>query len=449
MTTDATEPAGYQSALERTLGLRSVVLFGLAYMAPIIVLGIFGVIAVKSNGGSGGSYLLATVAMLFTALSYGLMAKHFPVAGSAYTYVRKSLDSRAGFIVGWAILLDYLFLPLVIWLIGAAYLNGQFPDVPFWVWIVAFIVITSVLNIIGLKVADKANFVLMAFQLLILALFVVLTITHLVGHSESLFSLKPFTGDGGLGAIAAGSAVAAYSFLGFDAVSTLTEETRDAERTIPRAIVMVALIGGAIFIVVSYFVTLVAPGGTFDNADSLASDVAKTIGGSLFGAFFLAALIVAQFTSGLAAQAAVARLLYAMGRDGVLPNRFFGMVWAKLHTPVLNIVLAGVIGLAAIFLSVTTSTSFINFGAFTAFTLVNLSVIAYFLRRRSDRLNPFRYVVIPLIGAVIDVALLTQLDKDALTLGLSWLAIGIVYLLVLTRGFTRRPPDLAGIAEAA
>lgn len=448
MTAEATEPVGYQSALEKTLGLRSVVLFGLAYMAPIIVLGIFGVIAVKSNGGSGGSYLLATIAMLFTALSYGLMAKHFPISGSAYTYVRKSLDARAGFIVGWAILLDYLFLPLVIWLIGGAYLNGQFPGVPFWVWIVSFIVVTSALNVIGLKVADKANFVLMAFQLLILVLFVVLTVTHLLGHSESLFSLKPFTGDGGFGAIAAGSAVAAYSFLGFDAVSTLTEETHDAERTIPRAIVLVALIGGTIFIVVSYFVTLVAPGGTFDNADSLASDVAKTIGGSLFGAFFLAALIVAQFTSGLAAQAAVARLLFAMGRDGVLPNRFFGMVWAKFHTPVLNILLAGVIGLAAIFLSVATSTSFINFGAFTAFTLVNLSVVAYFLRHRADRLNPVRYVIVPLIGAAIDVALLTQLDADALILGLSWLGIGIVYLLVLTRGFTRQPPDLAGIAEA-
>jgi amino acid transporter len=448
MTTEATEPAKYESALEKTLGLRGVVMFGLAYMAPIIVLGIFGVIAVKSDGGSAGSYLLATIAMLFTALSYGLMAKHYPVAGSAYTYVRKSLDSRAGFVVGWAILLDYLFLPLVIWLIGAAYLKDQFPAVPFWVWIVAFIVITSVLNILGLKVADKANFVLMAFQLLILVIFVALTITHLVGHSDSLFSLKPFTGDGGLAAIAAGSAVAAYSFLGFDAVSTLTEETHDAERTIPRAIVLVALIGGVTFVVVSYFVTLVAPGGEFKNEDSLASDVAKTIGGSLFGAFFLAALIIAQFTSGLAAQAAVARLLYAMGRDGVLPNKFFGMIWSKFHTPVLNIVLAGLIGLGAIFLSVKTSTSFINFGAFTAFALVNFSVIAYFLRHRGDQLNPLRYIAIPLIGAAIDVALLTQLDKDALILGLSWLGIGIVYLVVLTRGFRRQPPDLAGIAEA-
>ncbi|GAA4389362.1 APC family permease [Tsukamurella soli] len=448
MTSDVTEPLGYQSVLQKSLGLRSVVLFGLAYMAPIIVLGIFGVIAVKSQGGSAGSYLLATVAMLFTALSYGLMAKHFPVAGSAYTYVRKALDARAGFIVGWAVLLDYLFLPLVIWLIGGAYLNGQFPHVPFWIWIVAFIVVTTALNIVGLKLADRANFVLMAFQILILVLFVVLTISHLVGHSESLVSLKPFTGDAGIGSIAAGSAVAAYSFLGFDAVSTMTEETHDAERTIPRAIVLVALIGGAIFIVVAYFVTLVAPGGTFKDADSLSEDVAKTIGGSLFGAVFLAALIVAQFTSGLAAQAAVARLLFAMGRDGVLPNRFFGRVVERFHTPVLNILLAGVIGLAAIFLSVSTSTSFINFGAFTAFTLVNVSVIVYFLRhRRRARLNPIRYVLIPLIGAVIDISLLTQLDKDALVLGLSWLCIGVVYLLVLTRGFTRQPPDLAGIAE--
>jgi putrescine importer len=448
MTTEATEPAGYTSPLEKTLHLRSVVLFGLAYTAPIIILGIFGVIAEASDGGSAGSYLLATVAMLFTALSYGLMAKHFPVAGSAYTYVRKALDSRLGFIVGWTILLDYLFLPLVIWLIGAAYLTDKFPAVPAWVWIVAFIVITSALNVIGLKVADKANLVLMAFQILIVAIFVILAITHLVGDSQSLLSVKPFTGDSGIGALAAGAAIAAYSFLGFDAVSTLTEETHDAQRTIPKAIVLVALIAGVIFIVVAYFVTLVSPGGTFENSDSLASDIAKTIGGSLFGAFFLAGLIIAQFTSGLAAQAAVARLLYAMGRDGVLPKRVFGIVSEKFHTPWFNIGLAGLIGLGAIFLDVSTSTSFINFCAFTAFTLVNVAVIAYFIRHRGDSLNPGRYVVIPVIGAAIDVYLLTQLDSKALILGGSWLAIGIVYLLVLTRGFTRQPPDLAGISEA-
>ncbi len=438
----------HHGTLQKQLHLRSLVLFGLAYMTPIIVLGIFGVIAELSNGGSAGSYLVATVAMLFTALSYGLMAKHFPVAGSAYTYVRKSLDSRLGFVVGWAILLDYLFLPLVIWLIGGSYLQGQFPNVPFFVWIVAYIVITSALNVIGLKVADRTNFVLMTVQLLILALFVILSIAHLVGGSQSLVSTTPFSGGGGFGALAAGAAVAAYSFLGFDAISTLTEEAHDAERNVPRAIVLVALIGGTIFIIVTYFVTLVSPGGTFDNADSLASDIAKTIGGNLFGAVFLTGLIVGQFTSGLSAQAAVARLLYAMGRDRVLPERAFGWVSERFHTPVFNIALCGVIGLAAVFLDIATSTSFINFGAFTAFTLVNVSVIAYYVRHRNESLSPWRYILLPVIGAVIDIYLLTQLDAKALILGLSWLGLGIVYLLVLTRGLTREPPEMASIAEA-
>jgi putrescine importer len=438
----------HHGTLQKQLHLRSLVLFGLAYMTPIIVLGIFGVIAERSDGGSAGSYVLATVAMLFTALSYGLMAKHFPVAGSAYTYVRRALDSRLGFVVGWAILLDYLFLPLVIWLIGGSYLQGQFPKVPFFVWIVAYIVITSALNVIGLKVADRTNFVLMTVQLLILALFVILSIAHLVSGSQSLASTTPFTGAGGFSALAAGAAVAAYSFLGFDAISTLTEESYDAERNVPRAIVLVALIGGAIFIVVTYFVTLVSPGGIFENSESLASDIAKAIGGSLFGAVFLTGLIVGQFASGLAAQAAVARLLYAMGRDRVLPERAFGFVSERFHTPVFNIALCGVIGLAAVFLDVATSTSFINFGAFTAFTLVNLSVIAYYLRHRGERLSPWRYLLLPVIGAVIDVYLLTQLDSKALLLGLSWLGIGIVYLLVLTRGLTREPPEMTAIAEA-
>jgi amino acid transporter len=288
----------------------------------------------------------------------------------------------------------------------------------------------------------------MTFQLLILALFVVLSVAHLVRNNQSLVSIRPFAGVDGFSAIAAGAAVAAYSFLGFDAISTLTEETHDAERNVPRAIVLVALIGGAIFIVVTYVVTLVSPGGTFEHPDSLASDIAKTIGGSLFGAVFLAGLVIGQFTSGLAAQAAVARLLYAMGRDGVLPNRLFGMVAERFHTPVFNIALAGVIGLAAIFLDVTTSTSFINFGAFTAFTLVNLAVIGYFRRHRAEELSPWRYLVIPFIGAAIDIYLLTQLDSRALILGLCWLGIGVIYLLMLTRGLTREPPDLEGIAKA-
>lgn len=444
--TETAQRPGEAGHLNATLGLGGVTLFGLAYMAPIIVLGIFGVIAEASAGASAGSYLLATVAMLFTAASYAKMSVHYPVAGSSYTYVRKALDSRLGFLVGWTILLDYLFLPLVIWLIGAAYLTGEFPAVPAWVWIVAFIVVTTALNILGLKVADKANLVLMALQFLVIALFIGFAVAHMVSRhgGGSLLSVTPFSGTGGFPAIAAGAAIAAYSFLGFDAVSTLTEDTKNPQRNIPRAIMLVALIGGVVFVTVAYILTLVQPGGTFPNADSLAADTARTIGGALFAAFFVTGLIIGQFTSGLAAQASVSRLLYAMGRDSVLPKKFFGTLSPRFFTPVFNIVLCGLIGLGAVFLSVATSTSFINFGAFTAFTLVNLSVIGYFVRHRHEQpLNPLTYVVIPLIGAVVDVYLLTQLGSAALTLGVIWMSIGVVYLLVLTRGLRVPPPELS------
>ena len=174
-----------QPTLDRSLGLRSVVLFGLAYMAPMIVLGTFGAIAEETGGAVPSAYVLALIAMLFTAYSYGRLAATYPVAGSAYTYVRRTIDDRVGFLVGWATLLDYFFLPMVIWLIGATYLQQGFPDVPLWLWVVGFIVLTTILNVIGIRVADKANLILMTFQMLVVAAFVVLSLRHVLlaeGH---------------------------------------------------------------------------------------------------------------------------------------------------------------------------------------------------------------------------------------------------------------------------
>ncbi|WP_026531534.1 APC family permease [Arthrobacter sp. H41] len=439
--------------LTRTLKLPSLVLFGLAYLTPLIVLAIFGVIAEATGGASPAAYLLALIAMLFTAHSYGRMAVAYPVAGSAYTYVRRSIEPRVGFLVGWAILLDYLFLPMVIWLIGGSYLNAQFPSVPIGLWILGFVLITTVLNVVGIKVAEKVNYMLMAFQLLVIIIFVALTVGKLVSTAGTgaLVSSEPFFNDtSNMGTIAAGAAIAAYSFLGFDAVTTLTEETIDPKKTMPRAIMLIALIGGAIFVSVSYVTQLIRPGGTFEDSASLASDIALQIGGQLFAAIFLAGLVVAQFASGLAAQASASRLLYAMGRDAVLPRRIFGYLNAKFRTPVFNLVITGAVGMVAVFLDVATSTSFINFGAFTAFTLVNVAVIAHYLRqwKTGTRLNPVSYLVVPAIGASVDAFLLTQLDSTAITLGLIWLTLGVVVLGVITRGFRSAPPEMADNEKA-
>lgn len=432
--------------LQRTLSLGSVVLFGIAYMTPIIVLGTFGILAQATDGQVPAAYLAALIAMFFTALSYGRMAAAFPVAGSAYSYVRKAISPRLGFIAGWAVLLDYLFLPMAIWLIGAAYLGSAFPSVPQPVWVLAFIVVTSAINIVGLKLANTVNALLMLVQFLVLAAFVALCIHYIGGDGHTpLWSLAPFTsGNLQMPLIMSGAAIACYSFLGFDAVSTLTEETRDPRRTIPKAIMLITLAGGLIFVGVSYFVQLAHPGAQFENIDAAAYEIARNIGGDVFVSVFLIGLVVGQFASGLSAQASGSRLLYAMGRDGVLPSSVFGRLSERFGTPVSSIVLCAVVALLALKLDVTTSTSFINFGAFLAFSLVNLAVIFHYWiggTRRGVR-EAVLFLLCPLIGLVADVWLMVSLDRAAVILGISWLVLGCGWLAWLTGGFRRQPPEM-------
>jgi amino acid transporter len=212
----------------------------------------------------------------------------------------------------------------------------------------------------------------------------------------------------------------------------------------PRAIVLIALIGGAIVVIAAYTVQLAHPGAAFKDPDSAAFEVARMVGGDIFVTVFLAGLILAQFASGISAQASVGRLLYAMGRDEVLPKRIFGFVHPKFKTPAINIAIAGAVGLIALKLDVATSTSFINFGAFLAFTAVNLCVVRqYFLAKGSARsMGMLGGLLFPLLGAIADLWLLVSLEKTALVLGAIWFGLGLIYLAWLTRGFRRAPPEV-------
>jgi len=303
-------------------------------------------------------------------------------------------------------------------------------------------VLTTAINVVGLRLAKGINGLLMLVQLLVLAAFVVLCVHYVGGSGGPLFTLQPFHGEGGVSLAMAGAAVACYSFLGFDAVSTLAEETHDPRRTIPRAIVLITLIGGLIFVAVSYCVQLAHPSTEFASVDAAAYEIARNIGGDVFVSIFLIGLIVGQFTSGLSAQASASRLIFAMGRDGVLPARLFGTL-GRFGTPVSALLVCAVVALLALKLDVTTSTSFINFGAFLAFTLVNLSVIAhYWLGAERAARKPLRDLLCPLLGAAATLWLMANLDHLAIILGLSWLAIGVIYLAKLTGGFRRQPPEM-------
>lgn len=436
-----------QAQLKRSLGLRSLVLFGLAYLAPIVVFLTFGVLDQKSDGTVAGSYLAATLAVLFTAYSYGRMVSLHPVAGSAYSYVRRVFNAHLGFLVGWAVLLDYFFLPMVAWLIGTAYLSAALPDVPSWIWVLAFITLTTGVNILGVHFADKVTFILVAFQVLVVTAFAALCarFVWIAQGPGGLLSYEPFFQPGvPLSATLAGGAIAAFAFLGFDAVSTMAEETHEPRKTIPRAIFLVAAIGGSIFVVASYLAQLANPGTSFENVDAASFALAAKVGNDLFVTIFLVALVIAQFSAGLSCQAATGRLLYAMGRDGVLPRAFFSKINARFHTPQNCLLLTGAVGLLALFLNEESSTSFINFGAFTAFTFVNLCVIATYLSGNTGGAKGgiLLWVVVPAIGAVFNLWLLASLDWQALTVGGIWLVLGFTYLALLTRGFRKPPPEM-------
>lgn len=424
--------------LKKTLGLGGLILFGLAYMTPMIVFGTYGVIYEESDGQVASSYIVAMIAMLFTAIGYAVMAKKIPESGSSYGYVSKILGEKLGFLVGWAILLDYLFLPMVIWLIGGVYLEAYAPSVPSWFWLVAFIVLTTGLNIVGFDVAKKVNLVLMLLQLAVIIAFCALAMSMMSEPSTAIVTKATTTPN--INLMFVGAAIACYSFLGFDAVSTMAEDTKDPKTNVPKAILWVTVLGGLIFAVSSYIMGTAFPDISIFQADSAAADMATQVGGIMFSSIFVATLVIAQFTSGVSAQAGASRLIYAMGRDGVLPGSTFGRLHRTFKTPYASIILVGIVGLLALKLDITTSTSFINFGAFLAFIFVNLcAVISYFQMPKNERtgITVFTHVIAPVLGIACISKLLVSLDIHAITLGLCWLAIGIVLMLILVKRGTK------------
>jgi putrescine importer len=436
----------HEGRLQRALGLPSLVLFGLVYMVPLTVFTTYGIVTETTGGRLPVAYIVTLVAMVFTAVSYARMSSAYPVAGSAYTYSQKSFGAPIGFLTGWSLLLDYLFLPMINYLVIGIYLAAAFPAIPAWVFIVAAIAIVTVLNIVGIVSVARANFLIIAIQTIFIAAFVVLAVGKLFGHG-SVDVAAPFTGDGTVGGaspIFAGAAVLCLSFLGFDAVSTLSEEARAPKRDVPRAILIATVLSGLIFIGLSYVSQLVYPSNKFADVDSGSLDVMTAAGGQFLSTFFTAAYVAGALGSALTSQASVARILYAMGRDGILPRRVFGHVSERYSTPVYVILVVSAISLLAVVIDLATLASLISFGALVAFSAVNLSVIKHYFidvrERQGSQL--LASLVIPMIGFILTVWLWTSLSGLTLVIGLCWLAIGFIWLLGVTRGFRRPTPVL-------
>ncbi|MCD2442520.1 amino acid permease [Agromyces sp. SYSU K20354] len=434
---------------KRVLGVPSLVLFGLVYMVPLTVFTTYGIVTELTGGRVPMAYAITLVAMVFTARSYARMSVAYPYAGSAYVYTQRSFGGGVGFLAGWALLLDYLFLPMINYLLIGIYLEAAFPAVPAWVFILASIAVVTVLNVVGIVSVTRTNFVIIAVQAVFIALFLVLGLVSLSG--QTMDPLAPFTGDGsveGFGVLFAGAAVLCLSFLGFDSVSTLAEEAKEPTRTVPRAVMITTVTAGLAFTGLSYLAQLVFPSNAFTSVDAAALDVVQAAGGQLLAVLFTAGYIAGSLGSALTSQASVSRILFAMGRDGVLPRRVFGRLSERFGTPVIAISIVSAISLLAIVFNLTLLAEMISFGALIAFSAVNLSVVKHYFLDRKERTGGamLNNLVLPLIGFALTVWLWTSLSPRTFLVGLSWLAVGVVILAIVTRGF-RRPTPMLDLKE--
>ncbi|WBM72102.1 APC family permease [Buttiauxella sp. WJP83] len=448
MSLNVTAGAKSRVELRKSLTLIPVVMMGLAYMQPMTLFDTFGIVSGLTDGHVATAYAFALVAILFTALSYGKLVRRFPSAGSAYTYAQKAIHPVVGFMVGWSALLDYLFMPMINILLAKIYFEALVPSIPSWIFVVLLVGFMTISNLRGIKTVANFNSLIVVLQMVVMVVITGLVI-YGVANGEgagTLASTRPFWSENAnVVPMITGATILCFSFLGFDGISSLSEETKDAGRVIPKAIFLTALIGGVIFVVVSYFLQLYFPDiSRFHDPDASQPEIMLFVAGKAFQFGILIFSCVTVLASGMAAHAGVSRLMYVMGRDGVFPERFFGYIHPKWRTPALNVVLVGIIALFAVKFDLVTATALINFGALVAFTFVNLSVISQFWIREGRNKtikDHFNYLVLPTCGALTVGALWINLEESSMVLGLIWAAIGLTYLAFVTRRFRNPVPQ--------
>lgn len=436
--------------LKRVLKVQDLVFYGLVLIQPIAPVGIFGLASSMSHGHVATTILIAMIAMSLTAFSYGRMAALYPSAGSAYTYVGRGLGYHLGFVAGWAMFLDYLIIPLLNIVFGALTLQRLFPDVTYTIWAILLAVLMTALNLRGVRTTARANTILLAIMTLVIAVFVVLAVRYLFLDAgwAGVFSRKPFYNPETFqwSAVATATSLAALTYIGFDGVTTLAEEVKNPKRSVPIATVLVCLLTGLFSLVEVYLGQMVSPNySAFANLETAFMDVTQKVGGApLFQAMGVI-LILACLGSGLAGQAGLARLLYSMGRDRILPPRFFAHLSAGNQIPSYNIIATGVISLiGALVLPYEHAAGLLNFGAFLAFMGVNLSAIREYCFRRpeSRKLHLVMDMIVPGLGFIFCLAIWVSLPWPAKLAGGIWLALGIVYLALITRGFKKKPINM-------
>jgi putrescine importer len=419
-------------------------------MQPIAPVGIFGISQKMSHGHVVTTVLIAMVAMMLTGFSFGRLASLYPSAGSAYTYVSRELNPHLGFLTGWAMSMDYLMFPLINTVFGSLTLYHLFPQIPYVVWVALFVIVITYLNLRGIKSVAHVDTVFLGIMTAVIVIFVVEAI-HYLAHTQGwggVFSFKPFydprTFD--FRSVSSATSLAALTYVGFDAVTTLAEEVHDPKRTLPLAIMLVPLLTGVYSTLEVYLGALVWPNYlTFPNPEMGFLDVTRRVGGPLLLEAMGVVFIIACVGSGLAGQVGLARLLYSMGRDNVLPRRLFAHLDAKRSNPTYNIgIIAVLTFVGALLISYQRTAELLNFGAFLGYMGVNVSAIhrAYVQWEGGSKFAEFTGFLVPGLGFLFCLGMWLSLPTPAKMIGGTWFGLGIIYDAIKTRGFRTQPKEV-------
>jgi putrescine importer len=433
--------------LKRVLSVRDLILYGIVAVTPSAPATVFGLAQSKSKGHAVVTILAAMLAMVLTAISYGRMAALYPSAGSAYTYVGRGLHPYLGFVSGWAMLLDYVVSPLFCVIYGTLALQRAVPAIPFPVGAALFAGGITYLNLRGIRSTARTNQILLVFMMCVLFSYVVLAAQYIVAQHGvmALFSTRPFFNPATFSVrdILGATSFAALTYLGFDAVTTLAEDVRDPRRNVMLAAVFVCAFTGIFGGLLVYLGQLVWPDySSYANVETAFMDVTRRVGGvALFQAMALV-LVAANIGAGMTTQVGAARLLYGMGRDGVMPRRFFAYLHPLRNTPSKNIWLIGILAyFGALVMSYELTAEILNFGAFLGFMGVNLAVIWQFGVRSSGRKNALTDYTLPFLGFLFCAVIWLGLGAPAKIAGGVWFVIGVCVLAWHTRWF-RSPLEM-------
>jgi amino acid transporter len=427
---------------------------------PTAPIPLFGVAQKLSNGHTVTTILVAMFAMVITAVSYGRMAAIYPSAGSAYTYVGRTINSHLGFMVGWAMLLDYILQPLlnIVW-ISVALHSRYLTQIPFPITALVVTIFITTLNLIGIRSSALVNKVLLVAMCTVILVFFVLGV-HFVfqgGQWSGLFSIAPFYAPETFSArrIWSATSFAALTYIGFDGITTLSEDVHNPKRNVLLATVLVCVFTGLLSGAEVYLGQRIWPNWhTFPNLETAFMDVCQRVGGLYLFQAMGAVLLLASLGSALTGGLGAARLLFGMGRDGVLPRRIFGYIHQETNTPVYNILIVsaiayvGAVSLNLIGNAYEHAGELLNFGAFLAFMAVNLSAFWYFnLSHKARRANFLSDSLLPLVGFLFCASIWWNLNELAKLVGALWFLIGAAYLAVVTNGF-RKSPKLIDFSDA-